>query len=99
MIDLMKFSRNLRIEIFKKDLSYGVYSYYIGNYIHFEMLLIESGKGHLAQNKSENFVGSFASWVALFPGSSYFHPELIIPIRYFTDLFLGFLLASSSAIF
>jgi hypothetical protein len=24
MIDLMKFSRNLRIEIFKKDLSYGV---------------------------------------------------------------------------
>jgi hypothetical protein len=39
------------------------------------MLLIESGKGHLAQNKSENFVGSFASWVALFPGSSYFHHQ------------------------
>ena len=39
------------------------------------MLLIESGKGHLAQNRSENFVGSFARWVALFPGSSYFHPE------------------------
>jgi hypothetical protein len=47
MIDLMKFSRNLRIEIFKKDLSYGVYSYYIGNYIHFEMLLVESGMEHL----------------------------------------------------
>lgn len=43
------------------------------------MLLIESGKGHLAQNKSENFVGSFASWVALFPGSS-FHPEKIMAV-------------------
>jgi hypothetical protein len=32
------------------------------------MLLIEIGKGHLAQNKSENFVGSFASW-EFFPSS------------------------------
>ena len=41
------------------------------------MLLIESGKGHLAQNKSENFVGSFAA------GSLYFLGRVTL------DLFLA----------
>ena len=40
---------------------------YIGNYIYFEKLLVESDIEHFDENKSEIFLGSFARWGALFP--------------------------------
>jgi hypothetical protein len=45
---------------------------YIGKYKYFEKLLVESDIGHLDENKSEIFLGSFARWGALFPGATFF---------------------------
>ena len=35
---------------------------YIGDYIYFEKLLVESDIEHFDENKSEIFLGSFARW-------------------------------------
>jgi hypothetical protein len=50
---------------------------YIGNYIYFKKLLVESDIEHLDENKSEIFLGSFARWGALFPGATFFCHELL----------------------
>ena len=48
---------------------------YIGKYMYFEKLLVESDIEHLDENKSEIFLGSFARWGALFPGATFFCHE------------------------